>query len=380
MTAPGKGIIDGQGNLIDAASFASDLTVAYPWNKVAVGGFAGSGKSRSSAEIMAGIYNLLKKRNLLKYDAPLLIIDTEQASQFLVEFFKSQGVPAKWKQTRSLADVKSAFDLAQAGHFFGVYIDSLTHILKNFVETWQRQNKVDQLEMRHYGKINPAWEKEFGQHMVNAQTHIVFTGRGTYDYEMVETEKDGKVKKEMEKSGVKMQITKDSPFDPNLVIWMRAAQKFGRGGKPIVWREAFVMKDRSGIIDGKTFGSDKTGGPTWKDFAPHFEFLLKNYDPNQKPVAGTTTTTDAMVMGTQEADPRVQRRKAAVDEIKAQLHLVAPGTSPSEKQAKASIFQRAFGVASSTIVETLDIDQLEGGLEKVKADVKTILKTQEEAA
>lgn len=376
MTQPSKGIFDSSGKLVDAASFASDLTVAYPWNKVAVGGFAGGGKSRTSAEIMAGIYKLLKMRNLLKYDAPLLIIDTEQASQFLVEFFKAQGVPVKWKRTKSLADVKTAFDLAQGGSFFGVYIDSMTHVYKDFLEAFQRQNRIERLEMRHFGQINPLWEREFGQHMVASETHIVFTGRGAADYEQTTDEETGK--KTMEKSGVKMQISKDSPFDPNLVVWMSAQQRVVKN-LPKVWRSAFIMKDRSATIDGKTFGSEKTGGPCWKDFAPHFEFLLKNYDPMQSPVAGTTTHTDTLVAA-QERDPNIARREKAIAEIKAQLNLVAPGASPSEKQAKAAIFQRAFGAASFKVVETLPLGELESGLEKVKEDVLSTLKAMEVAA
>ena len=371
-----KGIFGPDGKLITADDFASDLVVSYPWNKVAVGGFPGGGKSRTSAEIMAGIYNLLKKRDLLKYDAPLLCIDTEKSAQFLVEFFKSQGVPVKVKQTKSLADIQTAFDFASAGHFFGVYIDSTTHILKNYVEAWMLKNDVQKLEMRHYGQINPAWEKEFGQKMVQAETHIVFTGRGTADYDMVEDEKTGK--KTMEKSGVKMQVTKDTAFDPNLVIWMTAAQKSGKNGKPIVWREAFIMKDRSGMIDGKTFGSEKTRGPVWKDFAPHFEYLLKNYKPGAT-VAGQTTNVNSVIADAAESDPNIQRRVRAIDEIKCQLNLVAPGMTPSEKQTKATLFSRAFNTPSFKAVETMSVSDLEAGLDKVRVDVANILKVQEGA-
>lgn len=371
-----KGIFAPGGKLITPEEFAGDLVVDYPWNKVAVGGGPGGGKSRTSAEIEAGIYNLLKARNLLKYDAPLLVIDTEKSAQFLVEFFKSKGVPVKLKQTKSLADVQIAFDLASAGHYFGVYIDSVTHILKNFVDAWMAKNNVQKLEMRHYGQINPAWEKEFGQKMVQAETHVVFTGRGTADYSMVEDEETGK--KSMEKTGVKMQVTKDTAFDPNLVIWMTAAQKLGKNDKPIVWREAFVMKDRSGLIDGKTFGGQKTGGPVWKDFAPHFEYLLKNFDPKAQPKK-QTSSVDTLISDPQEADPTQKRRLLAIDEIKTTILSFYPSQSATDKQQRANLLTRHFNTASIKVVETMSVSDLETGLRGVKTDIDTLRKAKEAA-
>ena len=365
------------GGLVNVDQFAGDLAVTFPWNKVSVGGFPGSGKSRTSAEIMAGIYNLMKTKNLLKYDAPLLIIDTERAAQFLVEFFKSKGVPAKGKQTRSLADIQTAFELASQGHFFGIYIDSITHVLKNFIETWQRINRVEKIEMRHYGQINPEWEKQFGRPFVDAETHIVFTGRGTWDYEMVEDEQTHK--KTMEKSGVKMQATKDTPYDPNLVVWMNQQQKPGRGGKLSVWREAFILKDRSGQIDGRTFGNVKMGGPIWKDFEPHFSYLLKNYDPKAE-ARGESVSTDAVVAAPIETDPTAQRRKLALDQIKSYLDSIAPGKTTEERKTCTNLLQRAFNNPSWKFVETLELQALEYGLIQIQADVKLIQDSRQEAA
>lgn len=366
-----KGIFAPGGKLVTPDEFAGELTVAYPWNKVSVGGFAGSGKSRTAAEIMKGIYLLLKSRKLLKYDAPLLIIDTERSAQFLVEFFRAAGVPAKTKQTKSLADVQTAFDLASAGHYFGVYIDSTTHILKDFTEAWMQQNKIDKLEMRHYGSINPLWEKEFGQKMVQAETHVVFTGRGTWDYEMTEREEDGRTKRTMERSGVKMQITKDTPFDPNLVIWMNAAQKPGKNGKLTVWREAFVMKDRSGLLDGKTLGNARLGGPTWKDFEPHFLYLLKNYDPTAE-VVKTTTVANAVLPEVHEKDPRIERKAIVLDEIKNLIIAVYPTKSDAHTKAKGDLLERHFSTRSWKAVQQIGLEYLEVGKDQLKMDVDAI--------
>jgi len=371
-----KGVFGPNGQLITAEEFASDLVVTMPYNKVSVGGMAGDGKSRTSAEIMAGIYNLLKKRGLLQTNAPLLCIDTEDAAQFLVEFFKDQGVPVKAKQTKSLADVQTAFDLASAGHFFGVYIDSATHIYKDFIENWMRKNKIEKMEMRHYGITNPLWEKEFGQRMVAAKCHIVFTGRGTAAYEMVEN--DETHKREMQQTGVKMQISKDAPFDPNLVIWMSSQQKAGKGGKPVVWREAFILKDRSGTIDGKTFGSEKTKGPSFKDFEPHFTYLLRNVTPGAK-IAGQTTSSEAVIPDQVERDNTSEQKKIALDEIKSLLTAVAPGRSDAETKLKCDLLERVYNQRSWKVVETYSIETIKSGLEPMKKEIDTIRRAMEAA-
>lgn len=376
MSTNNKGVIDSSGKLITPDEFASDLVVTMPYNKVSVGGFAGSGKSRTSAEIMAGIYNLLKKRNLLQNDSPLLCIDTEDAAQFLVEFFKERGVPVKAKQTKSLADVQTAFDLASAGHFFGVYIDSATHVYKDFLEKWQKKNNIEKMEMRHYGITNPLWEREFGQRMVAAKCHIVFTGRGTADYEMLENEETGK--KEMQKSGVKMQISKDSPFDPNLVVWMTAVQKSGKGGKPTVWREAFVMKDRSATIDGKTFGNEKTKGPTFKDFEPHFTYLLRNVQPGAK-IAGPTTPSDAVIPDPVEPNPEAKEKAVALDQIKNLLISVAPGRSDAETKLKGDLLERVFNERSWKAIEKFSANTIKSGVEPMKKEVNAIREAIEKA-
>jgi hypothetical protein len=368
-----KGVFGPNGQLITPDDFASDLVVTMPYNKVSVGGMAGDGKSRTSAEIMAGIYNLLKKRGLLLTDAPLLCIDTEDAAQFLVEFFKEQGVPVKAKQTKSLADVQTAFDLASAGHYFGVYIDSATHIYKDFIENWAKKNlkSGEKMEMRHYGITNPLWEKEFGQRMVAAKCHIVFTGRGTAAYEMVEN--DETHKKEMQKTGVKMQISKDAPFDPNLVIWMSSQQRAGKGGKPIVWREAFILKDRSGTIDGKTFGNEKAKGPSFKDFEPHFTYLLRNVTPGAK-IAGQTTSSESVIPDVQERDPEADEKKVALDQIQSLLTAVAPGRSDVEKKLKCDILERVYNERSWEAIKKFSAATIKSGIEPMKTEVENIRK------
>lgn len=365
------GVFTPAGTFITPDEFASDLAISMPFNKVSVAGFPGSGKSRTSAELMKGIYSLMKQKKLVNNDAPLLIIDTEDAAQFLIEFFKDSGITAKAKQTKSLADVQTAFALASAGHYFGVYIDSISHIYRDFLDTWMKKNNVPKMEPRHYGSTNPLWEKEFGQSLVAARTHIVFTGRGAADYEMMENEETNK--KEFVKSGVKMQASKDTQYDPNLVIWMAKVEKVAKNNKPTIWREALVMKDRSGTIDGKTFGSEKSKGPAFKDFQPHFEYLLRNVTPDAK-VARSTTSAEALIPDIQERSPENDDKKVALDQIQSLLTAVAPGTSGAEKKLKCDLLERVYNERSWEAIKKLSAETIKSGVEPMKIEIEVIRK------
>lgn len=361
-----KGVFDAGGNLITPEMFASKLSISMPYFKASVGGFAGSGKSFFSAEMMAGIYKLLTEKKLVDPSKPLVCISTEDAVQFLIDFFEKRGVPVVGKDTRSLADVQTAILLAEQGHYFGVYIDSATHVYKDFIKQWMIVNKKPKMEMRDYGITNPLWEEEFGQTIVRAKTHIIFTGRGTADYSMVENEQTGK--SEMQQTGVKMQISKDAPFDPNLVVWMSQMSDKGKRAKTQVWYEAFILKDRSDTINGKTFGSKKTKGPTWKDVSPHFTSMLKHMTPGAVRM-GQTTPATAIIPGPVEKDNTKDRKAILLDEIKSLLSAIAPGRSDADTKTKCDLMERAFGSRSAKKIETFSIQELEAGMPQLNADV-----------
>ena len=72
----------------------------------------------------------------------------------------------------------------------------------------------------------------------------------------------------MVKSGVKMKMAGETPFESDMNVWMELEQDVTDDGVK-VWRAAQVMKDRSGLIDGKVFMN-----PTYKDFQPVVQFLM----------------------------------------------------------------------------------------------------------
>ena len=109
--------------------FASPLVAGNSFVKASFGGFAGSGKTRTASEFIVGAYKDLG------CSKPVLIIDNEKGSRFLVPFFAKANVPAMVKETVHLADILSAFDFLKAGEIDFLFIDTLTKVWYQYVRT-----------------------------------------------------------------------------------------------------------------------------------------------------------------------------------------------------------------------------------------------------
>ena len=83
--------------------FASDLKSQNHFIKASFGGFQGSGKTRTATEFLIGAYKELKCTK------PILFLDNEKGSRFLIPLLRKKNIPVKAKDTTNLADVLQAF-------------------------------------------------------------------------------------------------------------------------------------------------------------------------------------------------------------------------------------------------------------------------------
>ena len=320
--------------------FASQLAAKNNFIKASFGGFSGGGKSRTATEFTIGSYKLL---GLTK---PILIIDNEKGSRFLEPIFKKAGIATLVKDTTSLSDVLQAFQFIKDGEIDWLFIDSLTKVWYQYVRDYKKKNKRTFMTLQDWGKILPAWQEQFADPFVELEGNCVFTGRGGYTYDMEENEETKK--KEFVKSGVKMKMAGETPFEPDLNIWMEQVQEIV-DGKPKVWREAMVMKDRSALIDGKTFKN-----PTFEVFKPVVQFLI---DVPKGEVKGTTSS--ANLAPSEEYSDKRKRREIAIEEIKGVFDSIGLGTSKDDKQMKAFISESIFGTTSVAAMEGMKLSDLE---------------------
>jgi len=336
--------------------FASEIVAKNSFIKASFGGFAGSGKSRTGSEFVAGAYKQLK------CDKPILIIDNEKGSRFLIPFFKKElpGVKVFVKDTTELADVLSAMAMLDRGEIGFLFIDSLSKVWYKYVADYRVKNKITFMTLEHWGKILPAWQQEFSDKFVNIAGSVVFTGRGGYTYEKEEDtiKEDGTKKKgAFVRSGVKMKMAGETPFEPDLNVWMEQQQEMTTKGIQ-VWREAQIMKDRSGQIDGKTFKN-----PTYKNFKPLVDFIA---GLPVGEVAGATNTDNLAPSENWEGKNRRDKIEIYLEEIKAVFDALSLGTSNDAKKLKVHILEEIFKTASWTAIEKLGVEELERGINILK--------------
>lgn len=349
---------------MNLSDFATPLAAKNQFIKASFGGFAGSGKTRTAAEFIVGCYKDMK------CEKPVLIVDNEKGSRFLIPFFKKAGVSVLVKDTTELADVLKAMQYLRDGEVSFLFVDTLTKVWYKFIHDYRVNAKHynpdgtqrSRMTLQDWGTVIPAWQEQFSDKFVDCPGNIVFTGRGGFEYEKEEDETDertGKVKKgQFVKSGVKMKLAGETPFEPDLNVWMELEQEVGPKGLQ-VWREAQVMKDRSATIDGKAFRN-----PTYKDFRPVIRFLL---GVEVGEVAGASDTQNLAPSEDYTGYRNKLAREIEVEKIKAIFDKAAIGTSKEEKQVKVHILEKCFGSSSATQIEKMDGEKLAEGRQKLEA-------------
>jgi len=332
---------------VKLSDFASDLNTGNRFVKASFAGMAGAGKSRTSTEFVIGSYKDLG------YTKPVLVIDNEKGSRFLAPLFREAGIQAVLKDTTSLDDVLTAFKLLRDGETEFVFIDSLSKIWYRYVRDYMAKNRRPFMELQDWGKILPAWQETFADPYVAAHGSIVFTGRGGFSYEKEEDERDevtGRVRKgQFVKSGVKMKVAGETPYEPDLNIWMEMQQEITDDG-PVAKRVATVMKDRSGLIDGQSFAN-----PTYAFFRPFVQFITHVKEGS---VAGESSGRNLAPGENFEGFDRRRDKLVALDEIQEEIVKMHPGQSKDDKMAKADLLERLFGTRSWVAVEQLGLEKL----------------------
>lgn len=323
--------------------FASNLVAENHFIKASFGGFAGAGKTKTASDFCAGVYKDLECTK------PILIIDNERGSRFLKKFFEDKGIATIVKNTTSLADVLQSFKFLEDGEVDLVFIDSLTKVWYQYIKDYRANHNNRKMTLNDWGQVIPEWQEKFSNRLVDVKGNIVFTGRGGYEYDLEEVEENGKTKKQFVRSGVKFKLQGETAFETDLNVWMEIQQEV-EGTKVIKqWREAMVMKDRSGTIDGKTFNN-----PTYKEFKPIIDYILS------VPVGEVKGTTDSTNLAPSDDYPakKIEREKA-LEKIWAVFDQL--GLSPqsaADKKLKYDLAEMVFGTTSKTEIEGKKLNEL----------------------
>lgn len=312
-----------------------DLENDQPYIKFGIEGFAGGGKSYTATEIAIGLY---KHRKLTE---PILAYLTEPGLKRLKHKFVKAGIPVKFIQSTSLTDLREIMLAAESLKTI-LIIDSITHVWEHFVRDYMKQANRKRLQFQDWGVLKPKWAEEFNDIYVNTECDIFMCGRASYeyDYELIEGTKT------LVKSGTKMSTEKNTAFEPDINIEMRLVKVSNEDGTTKeVFRECFVKKDRTDLIDGQLFKN-----PDYSYFKPAISMLLDGVSKIKQKAKPNLFDLEKQPDGS---------KKILLEKISSELQRMKLGTSKEDKAAKVEILKAIFETSSWTEIEKMRTKKLE---------------------
>lgn len=329
-------------------NFFTDIANTKPYFKAALQGFAGTGKTYTSALIAVGLHKRIGSKK------PVVIFDTEKAAKFLKPLFAENNIEVLIRESRSLADLVETMHRVEAGASDILLIDSISHVWENYLESYKTKVRRTQLQFQDWGIIKPTWKREFSDIFVSGMYHVIMCGRAGYEYDS-EINEDT-MKREIYKSGVKMKVEGETAYEPDLLVLMERYEEVIKKDEKKVWREATVLKDRSTLLDGKTFKN-----PSYDNFAPSIEAMLENpFD--RRTVEITPERDTALLFKTEEQKAEWKRdRDIQLERIDGLLSRIWPGSVGKDKAAKLEILEQVFGTTSETEIKQMRPEDLKEG-------------------
>jgi hypothetical protein len=348
-------------------------------------GFPGSGKTFTASLLGIGVCHAVN-------NTKLAFFDTETGSDFLLPKLKNEGIETYQWKGRAFSDLLKYIKECEDEKVGVLIIDSITHVWRDLCESYDKKlGRKGRLQFQDWATIKGEW-KQYTDLFVNSQLHIIVCGRAGYEYDYDYNE-DGT--KDLIKTDIKMKVESEFGFEPSLVILMertsenkeeikeylgktdrksKEAKQMHKPSSGSKWiHRAYILKDRTDTINGQTFDY-----PKFDDFLPHFHAL--NIGGHHLGVDTSRTSEDRF---NKEGQPLWKQEKTraaiALEEIKAEVEKVFPGTTKEEKKAKILLAEYVFMTSSPTAIEGMSYMSLELGLQRIKSiisvqeNVKTLL-------
>jgi hypothetical protein len=320
--------------------------------KMGLMGFAGDGKTYTATRVAIGLVQYMREHIENYQDKPVMFLDTETGSDWVMPMFEDNGIELQIAKTRAFYDLIPAVKEAEENGSV-LIIDSISHFWKELMESYaERKNRSYGLQFQDWAWLKKEWGG-FTDAFVNSACHIIMCGRAGYEYDFFEQEGG---KKELEKTGIKMKAETETGYEPSILVLMEKHRDM-KSGK--VWRTASVLKDRAALIDGQTFVN-----PGFEEFLPHIKYL--NLGGEHLGV-DTSHTSESMIP--KDGKPQWQydkeQKEIALDEITEKMKEHYPGQSAADKQGRGDLMQKVFGTRAWSRICTLSRDDIERGRNKI---------------
>lgn len=324
--------------------------------KMGIMGFGGAGKTFTASLIAKGLFQTYG------FKKPVFFLDTETGSDWVVPKFKSWGIPIYSAKSRAFTDLLAATSIAEKESSI-LIIDSISHFWKEVQDAFKQAKNRSRIEFQDWIPIKDQWAR-FTDAYLNARVHIILCGRAADVYEFYKDE-DGK--KQLEKTGTKMQVEKNLGYEPSLAVEMELVStgNFKKGERAFVNR-AYILKDRSDHINGMVFDD-----PTFETFLPHIEAL--NLGGEHVGVDSSPKSAGLFMGGAEDIGESRRKREILTEEIQGELLSAFPGQSAEEKKWKNDLVFEAFKTHSWTAVCGSKVEDLQAGLKYIKGRIVEIL-------
>jgi len=317
--------------------------------KAGIMGFAGSGKSFTSAKVAVGLHKHIKS------DKPIYFLDTETGSSFLIPQFEKSGIKLAVSHSRAFINLLNAVDEAEKDDAI-LIIDSISHFWTELMESFKKRKNIDRLFFQHWGIIKQEW-RGFTDRYINSKCHIIMCGRAGWEYSY---EKDAEGNKELLKTGTKMKAEVETGYEPSLLIEMEKVRKEeGKVGGAFSHR-AWIIKDRFDAINGECFDD-----PGFESFLPHIQRL--NLGGDHVGVDASVDSTGLFNTDRSLAE-RLKKRDILIEELQAEMELRFNARTDAGKKERIQWLKGMFATSSKTAIENLPNSVIEDAITKLKIE------------
>lgn len=322
--------------------------------KIGFLGFAGTGKTYTATELAIGLWKMIKS------EKPIAYLDTETGVDYVLPKMKKEGLPAPLvAKTRAFKDLMEVTHEAQ-GVSDILIVDSISHVWTDLLESYLDKKGKKDMAFQDWNIIKPTW-RTFTDLYLTANIHIIICGRAGYEWDYYKDDETEKMV--LHKTGTKMKAETEFGFEPSLLIEMERVRAEGDPNeiqRKFV-RRAYVLKDRSDVLDGMTFDN-----PTFKNFLPFFETLALGAEHHALDTERDSRDMFEKETGKPEWKKKKEQIQITLEELDAELSKTFPGSTKEEKQGRIAMCEYLFGTSSKTKIEILDLTLLRSGLKELK--------------
>lgn len=315
--------------------------------KCGVLGFAGAGKTFTTAQIAVGLHKHIKS------DKPVFFVDTETGADYVLPLFQEAGIKLMTAKTRAFSKLLELVDHAEKEGSI-LIIDSISHFWTELLEAFMAKKKINRLLFQHWQPIKQEW-RVYTDKFINSKLHIIMCGRAGWEYDF---RQDDEGVNELIKTGTKMKAETEMGFEPSLIIEMEHIKsETGRIGSGLIHR-GWIIKDRTNRIQGKFFDN-----PGFDNILPHIQALNIGGDH-----IGVNPDDDSQALfdNNNSGSNLHKRREIALEEIENEMVMGFPGQDKESKQAKIQILRDVFQTGSWTALKDMHAELLEDGLLTIK--------------